>query len=110
MRADLPLMDAEERAKFDPLNLCRACGRLADWGSFEEGVAFCQEHAPWVDRELAEQVSRAVTYDDLVAWLHARPPMWRAKWQVLEMPAGTPFWSPIWRTPSGEAICKSETW
>jgi hypothetical protein len=47
MRAHLPSMDAEERAKFNPLNLCRACGTLADWGSSEESVAYCQEHAPW---------------------------------------------------------------
>lgn len=72
-------MSAEEPSKLEALSSCQECGAEAAWGIVEENVAYCEEHAPWVDRDLAAQVNRAVEPVALAAWLQQRPPTWRAK-------------------------------
>lgn len=45
----------------------------------DEKVAYCEDHASWVDRDLAAQVNRAVEPLALANWLGERPEPWRAK-------------------------------
>lgn len=71
-------MGAEERSKLEALRSCQECGAEAAWGIVEEKVAYCEEHAPWVDRDLAAEVNRAVEPVGLAHWLKQRPPTWRA--------------------------------
>jgi endogenous inhibitor of DNA gyrase (YacG/DUF329 family) len=78
------LIPSEDRARFEKLWDCGECGEPADWGSLDEGMAFCQEHAPWVDKALAAAVRQAVTPADLAAWLQERPESWRVKQETFQ--------------------------
>ncbi len=72
-------MSAAERSKLEALRSCGECGAEAAWGIVEEKVAYCEEHVPWVDRDLAAQVNRAVEPVALANWLGRRPLTWHAK-------------------------------
>lgn len=72
-------MSAGESGKLEALRSCNECGAEAAWGIGDEKVTYCEDHARWVDRDLAAQVNRAVEPIALANWLEQRPPTWRAK-------------------------------
>lgn len=69
-----------DSADFADMQSCDICGAVSDWGDVATREAYCQAHAPWIDHELAERVSRAVEPATLAAWLQQRPEGWHAKW------------------------------
>lgn len=73
-RARALFMPPDDQRRLEALQACRTCGEAADWGDPEEDVAYCGEHDPWTDKDLARRVNGAANLDEFRGWLDALPP------------------------------------